>query len=219
MHVKGLSRGSQALGVALVLVSTGLAGCGGASSDAGSSEGRSAASPSATTAGVAPASAPSASAGSAAAPRPNHSAKRATTAHRALQAHHRTTATSPQVHSRFVHYADAAFRIFHQRVYEPLVAGSLTDRAHRRRAGSATVAAYRQLLRAKSTALAGTTLRQLYAPLAGLQAILGDLSVRLNAGRASRADVYSANSAIAGIERIASSAGVRISEEPVAATR
>ena len=197
----------RTLAVAMVVLGATLSGCGAGASSSGSSAGHHAAPGSvgaSSSARARPTSGPGRGGGN-----PGHAGSRATAAH---QAHPRSTPTSPRDRSRFVHYAGAAFGIFHQLVYERLVAGALNNRARRRQAYGATVAAYRNLLRAKSTALNGTALRELYAPLAGLQAILGELSLRLGDGQPARGDIYSANSVISGIERIASGAGVRINE-------
>jgi len=118
--------------------------------------------------------------------------------------------------TRFALEAGLAFGIFHQDVTKPFKAGALESPRHHKRAraaaAAATLAALQEAEVAKRFAQGDSSLRKLFAPMAALEATLSTLAQTLERGHLDRADIVSADLAIANIERSAGSSGVKIAE-------
>jgi len=124
----------------------------------------------------------------------------------------RPTPTPPAELTRFESRVALAAGTFHRYVYTPFKTRDLQNKAAMTKAGGAAAASFEDVLQAKQSATGGTAVRSLFASLASLSATLNQIGIRLHAGHADPPDIESANAAIAGLERDAAAANVKITE-------
>lgn len=196
-------------GVTLLLLVMLAAGCGSTSPSSHSSAATSSAAP-ATSSGAASVAATTSAASSHSKKRSGH--KRSKPAFGHARTH--STPTSRAELRKFEQRAALAFAIFHQHVYQPLVTGHLRTRAERVQAAHAATQSMREVLAAKQEATGGTAVREQFAPLAAVAALLGQAAVKLGHGHADTADLKAADRSIAAIEKAAAAAGLKIVERP-----